>query len=116
LAERNLLLLVTLASDLRQHTIKLSSLHWRVAISVPWTDVHRNCDTLLHRWPSIIVYRTLHQSSIDSQILTEIAIYAYPTCIRRPRYGVGSRRNITTKFSTKKTIKWFGYQTVKTFW
>ena len=43
-----------------------------------------------------------------------IAISAYPTCIRHPRYG-GSRRNIAMPFSVEK-LEWRGYPMVKKFW
>jgi len=36
-----------------------------------------------------------------------IAIYAYPTYIRRPRYG-DSRPNIAMPFGTEK-LEWLGY-------
>jgi len=42
-----------------------------------------------------------------------IAISAYPTCIRHPRYG-GSRRNIAMPFSVEK-LEWRGYPMVKSF-
>ena len=40
-----------------------------------------------------------------------IAISAYPTCIRRSRYG-GSRRNIAMPFGTEK-LEWLSYPMVK---
>jgi len=43
-----------------------------------------------------------------------IAIFAYPTCIRRPRPLGGSRRNIAMSFGTEK-LEWFGYSKVKFF-
>jgi len=43
-----------------------------------------------------------------------IAIFAYPTYIRRPRPLGGSRRNIAMSFGTEK-LEWFGYSKVKIF-
>jgi len=46
-----------------------------------------------------------------SQIFVQNRVFAYPTCIRRPRYG-GSRRNIATPFDIEK-LEWLGYSMVK---
>jgi len=43
-----------------------------------------------------------------------IAISAYPTCIRRPRWGGGVRRNIAMPFGLEK-LEWCGYPMVKKF-
>ena len=44
-----------------------------------------------------------------------IAISAYPTRIRLPRWGRGSRRNDAMTFGMKK-LEWFGYPIVNKFW
>ena len=46
-----------------------------------------------------------------SQIFVQIAFFAYPTCIQRPRY-VGSRQNIAIPFGMEK-LEWLGYPMVK---
>jgi len=48
-----------------------------------------------------------------SQIFVKNRVFAYPTCIRRPRYR-GSRRNVAIPFGTEK-LEWLGYPMVKKF-
>ena len=49
----------------------------------------------------------------EARYWLRIATSAYPTCIRRPRYG-GSCRNIAMPFGTEK-LEWCGYSMVKNF-
>ena len=62
------------------------------------------CDKL-HGGRSHLLF-ALHQSSIDSlaSYSMRIAICAYLTCIRRPRYG-GPRRNIAMTFGMEQEVK-----------
>jgi len=69
------------------------------------------CDKL-HRPPLQLLF-VLQQSSIDSQLFVEKRDFAYPTCIRRPRYG-GPRRNIAMTFGIE-ILEWRSYQKVKFF-
>jgi len=48
-----------------------------------------------------------------SQILVHNRVFAYPTCIRRPRYE-GSRRNVAIPFGMEK-LEWLGYRWWKNF-
>ena len=71
------------------------------------------CGTVVRRhridntWPvAMLTART------EARYRLRIAISAYPTCIRRPHWGGGSRRNIAMLFGTDK-LEWLGYPTVK---
>jgi len=90
-------LLVTSVSDSRMHTIKLRSgvvvhaagavinkIHWCVAVSA--VKRHAKCDLLLHRRPGI-VDRTSPVIDPKARYWSRNAIFAYPTCIRRPVRG-----------------------------
>jgi len=51
----------------------------------------------------------------EARYRLRIAISAYPTCIRRPRYGgEGFRRSIAMSFGTEK-LERFGYPMLKNF-
>ena len=71
-----------------------------------------NCYTVLHWRPSID--RTAAVVDPIARYSSRITIFAYPTCIRRPHQGEGSRRNIAITFIMVK-LKWRGYPTVKKF-
>ena len=49
----------------------------------------------------------------EARYSSRIAFFAYPTCIRRPRYR-GSRPDIAMPFGVEK-LEWCGYPTVKNF-
>ena len=70
---------------------------------------------VVHQWPC---WQHLACCSINTgsqaRYRLRIAISAYTTCIRRPRYG-GSHRNIAMPFGTEK-LEWRGYPIVKKFW
>ena len=73
-----LLSLVTSASDLQVHTIRL-------------------CFVVFFVTSSLAVIHMQHQ---HQAYRLRITISAYPTCIRRPRSGGDSRRNIAMLFGT----------------
>ena len=94
-------------------------------------NVDASCHTLLRHLPPstksaayqrqlsvALEYIALGPPSVHntrwSQILAEIAIFAYPTCIPRPpvRGGGGARRNIAMTYDMEK-LEWFGYTMVK---
>jgi len=52
-------------------------------------------------------------ASNEARYWSEITIFAYPTCTRRPRCG-DSHQNIAMTFGTQK-LEWFGYPMVKNF-
>ena len=59
---------------------------------------------------------TVTASGSEVRYWLGIAISAYPTCVRSPRWGGGgSHSNIAMLFGTKK-LEWLGYLMVKTFW
>ena len=75
---------------------------------------------LAGRWPwstGVRVDNTRHVAALtagnEARYRLRIAIFAYPTCIRRPHLG-GSRRNIAMPFGAE-TLEWLGYPVVKTF-
>ena len=89
--ERNILLLVTSASDLPLRTNKFCS-SWTSMLAVinqihccmaACADVHSNCDRLLHGRPSI-VDRTPPVIDPITRHSPRITIFAYPIFIRRP--------------------------------
>jgi len=57
------------------------------------------------------VYNTVDLYAVYAAIFVQNRVFAYPTCVRRPRKG-GFRRNIATPFSTEK-LEWLGYLTVE---
>jgi len=59
-------------------------------------------------------WQNLACCSANSRYRLIIAISAYSTCIRRPRYG-GSRRNIAMPFGVEK-LEWCGYPMVEKRW
>jgi len=71
---------------------------------------------------TVAVHRRPHLQHLPVAVLTQavkpdrlrIAISAYPTCIRRPRWGGDSRRNVVMPFGTEK-LEWRGYPKVKKF-
>ena len=87
--ERNLVLLVTSASDLLLRTIKFSSLLFVVVVHAAGCDkqdslMRRHLCGKLHSGPSQLLL-TCQSHRSDSQIYwLRVTIFAYPTCIRRP--------------------------------
>ena len=79
---------------------KLRRLPATSAIISPWS-VAAKCIALVARFTACD----------EARYRLRIAISAYPTCIRRPRWG-GCRRNIAMPFGMTK-LKWLGYPTVK---
>jgi len=94
--ECNLLLLVTSVSDLPLRTIKFRSCLFSVVVHAGCDKQDSlmrgglcgkrtsHCHKLLHSRP-IIVYCTLPVIDTLLKYSSRIAIFAYPTCIRRPR-------------------------------
>ena len=121
----SLLLLVTYATDLSLRAIKCCSVVFGVTLklhvinispSFPAINKHRRllpfCGTMV-RWgriDNIWPVAALTARSVTRYWL-RIAVSAYPTCIRRPRYG-NSGRNIAMPFVTEKQV-WLGYRIVK---
>ena len=58
------------------------------------------------------VYNTVDPYAAKPDICPKSRFFAYSTCIRRPRWGVGSRRNIAIPFGLEK-LEWLGYPMVK---
>ena len=125
--ERNLVLLVTSASDLPLHMNKFCSvlfcsswssmlvvikkkIHWCMAVSaINCTVDGRSCCS------------HVQQSSIDSQLFVENHDLCLPhphstPQLRRPLLPLPfSLRNIAIRFSVQK-LEWFGYPMVKKVW
>ena len=76
-------------------------------------DACRCSSRLFFHTSRLVRLITLYTCMQRSQIFVQNRVFAYPTCIRRPRYG-GFRRNIVILFGTEK-LKWLGYPTVKKF-
>ena len=77
------------------------------------------CETVpvVHRRPRLqhLAYCSVNTGS-QARYRLRIAISAYPTCIRPPVGGGGSRRNIAMPFRREK-LEWRGYpMQVKQFW
>jgi len=105
--EPNLLLLVTSALDLPLRTNKFCSVLFSSSWSSMLVVINKDslmrgglCGKLHGEWSQFFA---LHQSSIDSQLFVRIVIFAYPTCIRRSRWGRrGPRRSIAMTFGIEK--------------
>ena len=67
----------------------------------------RNCDTILHRQPSIVDYR-LQQTSIDSQLFVQNCDLCIPHLHSTPPIRGSPRRNIAMAFGMDK-LKRYGY-------
>jgi len=67
---------------------------------------------VVHQRPRLqhLAYCSVNTGS-QARYRLRIAICAYPTCIRRPRY-MGSRQNFAMPFGVEK-LKWRGYPMVK---
>jgi len=64
------------------------------------------CDTL---YPTVeTVDDTPPAIDAKAKYWSRIAILGYTTCIQRPRWGRGGRRNIAIAFVTEKLV-WCGY-------
>ena len=60
-----------------------------------------------------MVYNTVDLYAVHAAIFVQNRVFAYPTCIRRPRLG-GSGWNIAIPFGTEK-LEWLGNPMVKKF-
>jgi len=72
------------------------------AISVTTCGIVVRRRRVYNTWPVAVL-----TACSEARYRLRITISAYPTCIRRPRYG-GSRRNIAMPFGREK-LEWCGY-------
>ena len=67
-------------------------------VSARLDDVHRG---FIFHTSLLVGFTTLQTCMCMQRYSFRIAVFAYPTCIRRPRYG-GFRRNIVIPFGVEK--------------
>jgi len=98
-------------------TLRLLVIHFVVVSRHQQTSPFKATAVINSPWSVTAEYRLLHLAREQfaacdgARYWLRIAIFAYPTCIRRFRQG-DLRQNIAMTFGTKK-LEWCGYPTVK---